>query len=128
MDKKIGNSETEKEESTIDQPTTDLLPNNSSLVPREGMIGNREEPALCNGSSENCYLVTLLPIIPLTMEKEEIFNSGDRVKYIGEDAALFGILDGEILEVVEDCDEWVRVRTSNKKPISVPALDLEVIA
>ena len=60
--------------------------------------------------------------------EEEItrFKVGERVKYIGKDAPLFDISDGENLEVVEDCDEWVKVRTSNKKPISLLQADLEL--
>ena len=55
------------------------------------------------------------------------FKVGDRVRYIGEEADLRYILDGEILEVIEDCEEWVKVRTSKKKPISIPQTDLELV-
>jgi hypothetical protein len=52
---------------------------------------------------------------------------GDRVKYIGGDVD-FDLPDGEILSVVEDFGEWVKTRTSSKKPIYIPRSSLEIAA
>ena len=81
--------------------------------------------------------VPVFPLFPLKKhvlgnenaheEKKYEFKVGDRVRYIGDDAHLFGISDGEILEVIEDCEEWVKVRTSGMKPISIPQTDLQLV-
>jgi len=56
------------------------------------------------------------------------FKLGDRVVFIGdeEDERLFSLSYGEILDVIEDCGEWVKTRTSGKKPILIPRVNLEV--
>ena len=53
-------------------------------------------------------------------EKNHQFQVGDRVKYISNEPD-FGIPTGEVLTVVEDCgEEWVKTRTSGKKPLDIP--------
>jgi hypothetical protein len=51
---------------------------------------------------------------------------GDRVRFLGT-YQEWGIEYGTILTVVEDCNEWVKTRTSERKPISVLRSDLEVV-
>jgi Domain of unknown function (DUF3854) len=58
-------------------------------------------------------------------ENRTQFKKGDRVKYIGGDVD-FDLPDGEILTVVEDFGEWVKTRTSSKKPIEIPRSSLEI--
>ena len=78
--------------------------------------------------------VPCVPCVPLEKhvtqnapENNYRFKVGERVKYVGEDAALFDISDGEVFAVVEDCDEWVKVRTPEGKPISIPSLNLQLV-
>ena len=52
-------------------------------------------------------------------------QTGDRVCFVGNPKD-WGIERGAILTVVEDCGEWVRTRTADRKPISVLRSDLEI--
>ena len=51
---------------------------------------------------------------------------GDRARFLGTYRER-GIEYGAILTVVEDCDEWIKTRTAERKPISVLRSDLEVV-
>ena len=52
-------------------------------------------------------------------------QTGDLVCFVGNPKD-WGIERGAILTVVEDCGEWVRTRTADRKPISVLRSDLEI--
>jgi hypothetical protein len=65
-----------------------------------------------------------VPISSIASWEPPPLVADQRVRFIG-DVVLFRELNrGEILEVVEDCGEWVRVRTANRKPVSVLRSDL----
>jgi hypothetical protein len=50
----------------------------------------------------------------------------DCARFLG-DFRDWGMEYGEILTVVEDCDEWIKTRTAGGKPISVLRSDLAVL-
>jgi hypothetical protein len=49
---------------------------------------------------------------------------GQRVRFMGDTVLFRELNDGEILEVVEDCGEWVKTRTAKRKPVSVLRSDV----
>jgi len=52
-------------------------------------------------------------------------QTGDRVCFVGNPKD-WGIERGAILTIVEDCGEWVRTGTADRKTISVLRSDLEI--
>jgi hypothetical protein len=52
--------------------------------------------------------------------------AGQRVRFMGDTVLFRELNQGEILEVVEDCGEWVKTRTAKRKPVSVLRSDLEL--
>ncbi|MFM2305218.1 MAG: hypothetical protein RLZZ135_2631 [Cyanobacteriota bacterium] len=95
----------------------------STIIGKSGkkLIVDRVEGDIIYSGDLKILSTAVVRVIPPATR----FKLGDRVKYIGGDD--FDLPEGEILTVVEDCGEWVKTRTSSKKPIDIPRSILEIV-